>query len=1518
MQRGCPTGPREKGTRKNSARTLTARKNQRLARHRQLPGSDMARYVGIDVGAESIKVVELSGDGENLRWTRRQAVEHHKDPAVALTSVLAAWDWERVDGAAVSGRLGRQVRLLRVPAKQAQAAGERFLFGPDPATVVSIGSHGFSVLELREGGVEIFRENSRCAQGTGNFLRQLVERFDLTVERAAEVAASVADGAALSGRCPVILKTDMTHLANKGESKDRILAGLLDAIAENVEVLVKPAVAPRRMVLAGGVTRSARLRAHFHRFAERNGMELLGPDGDDGLFLEALGCAVTASERGLRVPPLSRLVEPPPNTTLEQVPSLSAALCRVRRMSAPPVQEVEGVRDVVLGLDIGSTGSKAVVLDLGLRQPLWEDYLRTNGDPVGAAQALVRQLLDSRMALHRVRGFGVTGSGREIVGSLLATCYGRDAVYVLNEIAAHATGALHLDPRVDTIFEIGGQDAKYIRLAEGRVVDAAMNGACSAGTGSFIEEQGKRFSGIESVVQLDQEALRSESGVALGQHCSIFMAEIIDEAVAAGVAQERIVAGIYDSVIANYLNRVKGSRSVGQVIFCQGMPFASDALAAAVARQTGSEVIVPPKPGLIGAIGIALLAAEDLPLSSLAPADCSRFLGARVEKKDAFVCNSTQGCGGAGNKCRIDRLTTVVDGERNRFTWGGACSLYDKGTRRRKLPDLAPDPFRERAQAVNRIIEEVGASRGRPVVALTDEFQLKGLFPFFATFLHRLGFDVAVATGADRKALKRGIEEGNVPFCAPMQQYHGLVADMADRRPAFLFLPMLREIPRVKEERFSTLCPISQAAPDMLRWDLGAIEPKIVSPVIDLGRGMLDSEELLAACAEIASALGVRSEATRKAAWGAARDAQLSFDRELLASGRRALDFCREHGVTPVVVLGRTYTIHNDVLNSNVPSILREQGTVAIPVDCLSVPEDAPVFEDVYWGYSQRILRAAWHVRRMPGTYGIFCSNYSCGPDSFTVHTFAWLMEGKPFAIIETDGHSGDAGTKTRVEAFLHCVHEDLRGGTGTEPRDAARLRVGQQRIGEIVARRERVLIPRMGPEAEAVAAAIRGLGVPAEVLPLPTRDTLRQGRRHTSGKECLPMTITLGSVLDRLERARHTEEKFVFLVATSCGPCRFGAYRDLYHLVLDRLGWGSRVRIWSPPFGDYFQGLPQGFSAVLFTGIAALGVLEDALHDVRPVETRPGAAEEIHRRYSRELLALVEQAAGGDLSPARVLYEATTGRGYGIPGLVRRCARELAAVKGAREVPNVLLVGEIYVRSDPFANDFVTRALERRGIRARLEPISEYVQYSDYIARKQGLKRSVPDRIDHWVRKRLLSACHAAAGALGWGEHATIANVLEAASPWAREELEVETPLTLGVPVRAFRRGEIDATLSVGPLECMPGKIAEAQFCHVAETEGLLSLSLSLNGDPIDPEVLDNFAFEVHERFRKRVQRTDGRLEGRTVEPRKEAGRWLMTAGSGSRPLGMTGRPITRIERPARENAELSPMSRESANSRG
>ena len=511
-----------------------------------------------------MKLVELLRDADGLRIERTEILEHGKNPGRVVPETLEAWDWPDVAGAAVSGRFSPQINLRRIPAKQAQWRGYQFLFGNMPATIVNIGSHGFTVLEVRDSGATVFRENSRCSQGTGNFLRQLVERFSLSVEEASALCADVPNPAPLSGRCPVILKTDMTHLANKGEDRARILAGLFDAVCENVLVLVKPGVSPPRVLLTGGVSRSPRVRRVFGELLARQNMSLIAADEEKALCLEALGCALIAAETpaeyfngrpdgnqvldcGNRLPlssmqhvasnqsadmsahskvtngnlpSLENLLRPPRELKLERLPALAEALAKVRRMPAQPWAAVNGeFRRLVVGFDIGSTGSKLVAMDAATRETVWDGYGQTLGNPVGAAQDLLRRFTESPAAKYPVVAFGATGSGREITGSLLNSCYGKDAVFVVNEIVAHATGALHYDSRVDTIFEIGGQDAKYIRLAEGRIIDCAMNEACSAGTGSFIEEQGRKFTGIGDVRAArpggDGRAVRRVAGTAL-------------------------------------------------------------------------------------------------------------------------------------------------------------------------------------------------------------------------------------------------------------------------------------------------------------------------------------------------------------------------------------------------------------------------------------------------------------------------------------------------------------------------------------------------------------------------------------------------------------------------------------------------------------------------------------------------------------------------------------------------------------------------------------------------------------------------------------------------------------------------------------------------------------------------------------------------------------------------------------------------------------------------------------------
>ncbi len=1433
----------------------------------------MKRYVGIDVGAETLKVVELIENNGKFSVGKKVRIAHQKDPMTALRNTLNDFEFNSIDAMASCGRLARMFKVLQVPDKLARAEGFKFCVDAKPATVVSIGSHGFSVLEMRLGDRNVYRENTRCSQGTGNFLMQLVERFGLTVEEASTLCEDIEDPAPLSGRCPVILKTDMTHLANSGQSHARIVAGLYDAVCENVQVLIKPALCPPRMVLAGGVMQSKRICRHFERFCKKHDFELLQLKDDDGLFIDAIGCARIAAEHNEKPASFEEIFSVKQTKHIEHINNISESLKHVHRLEKPAfisASERPNAR-LILGYDMGSTGSKVVAIDADTGDMLWDAYENTKGNPIGAAQDLTRQFLASAWANNSVVAVGATGSGREIVGSLLSVCYTASPVYILNEIAAHAEGAVSYDSRVDTIFEIGGQDAKYIRIDGGRVVDAAMNEACSAGTGSFIEEQGKRFQGVKDVRDLGKIAAGASCACSLGQHCSVFMAEIIDEAVATGEAQENIIAGIYDSIIQNYLNRVKGSRTVGKVIFCQGMPFATDALAAAVARRTGSEVIVPPNPGTIGAQGIALLARryrvqghEDLPAL-----DMARFLAAEIVKKDTFVCQSNKGCGGAGNKCRIDRIKTRLEGKESNFTWGGGCSLYDKGTGRIKLPDLAPDPFRQRDELVQSIIDNLPANPNGKLVAVSEEFTLKGLIPFFMTFIAELGFRLDVFQHADQSILKRGIEEANIPFCAPMQLFHGITSTLIERKPDILFQPMLLSTPAMKDEDRSVLCPIVQSAPKLNQWDANASKNadefskiRFVSPVIDFQPGGLESENFRKSCLNMMALLLDKDEKevalTFDAIFDKALAAQHNYEEQLLRNGDVALAYCAERGIPAVVVLGRAYTIYNKVLNSNVPAILREQGAIAIPIDCYRMDDDTPVFKSIYWGYSQRNLRAAHQVRRNPNIYSVWCSNYACGPDSFSLHFFNYIMEGKPYAVIETDGHSGDAGTRTRIEAFLHCVREHIaKNAEIGHPHEFIEIEHKNTTLQKAKENDELIIIPRLGPGARTLAAALRGLGYKAEAAKVPTRETLAIGRKYTSGKECVPMTITLGTLIERVTQDPNPNQKFCFLMPGGRGPCRFGNYNHLHKISMERLGLADRVNVWSPSDNNYFAGIEPGTVALAYTGFIAADILLSMRYDARPAEILPGSVDALYEKLANDLDALLSTKASEDGSLAGAAREIALKRFYGLRKFIADAATAFVALRKPGELPTVLVTGEIYVRCDPFANDFVIDQLQKRGIRVKLAPFFEWLDYQEYINTQVGIPQDWSSWFSAKLQVYILETLYStAAKIMGWSPLCRAKDYLADSNPLIRFQLEGEAALTLGSAMHEWNHHEIDGCLSLGPHECMPCKIAEAQFFHVAEKTGLHAYTLHLNGDPVDPVVIENFVYEVRERFAKRDER--------------------------------------------------------------
>ncbi|MEK6193074.1 MAG: acyl-CoA dehydratase activase, partial [Deltaproteobacteria bacterium] len=266
--------------------------------------------------------------------------------------------------------------------------------------------------------------------------------------------------------------------------------------------------------------------------------------------------------------------------------------------------EIRAGDTCILGLDVGSTTTKAVLVRTKDNAMLASVYLLTSGDPVGASRQCYQAILDQvKQTVNpseiSIEGLGVCGSGRQIAGLHALT----DSI--INEIIAHAAAAVFFDPQVDTIFEIGGQDAKYTYITNKVASDYAMNEACSAGTGSFLEESAHETLGL-AMEDIADIAIKGVNPPNFNDQCAAFITSDIKNAIHEGVEHENIVAGLVYSICMNYSNRVKGNRPVGDKVFMQGGVCYNRAIPLAMASLVGKPIIVPPEPGLMGAYGAAL------------------------------------------------------------------------------------------------------------------------------------------------------------------------------------------------------------------------------------------------------------------------------------------------------------------------------------------------------------------------------------------------------------------------------------------------------------------------------------------------------------------------------------------------------------------------------------------------------------------------------------------------------------------------------------------------------------------------------------------------------------------------------------------------------------------------------------------------------------------------------------------------------------------------------------------------
>jgi predicted CoA-substrate-specific enzyme activase len=666
-----------------------------------------------------------------------------------------------------------------------------------------------------------------------------------------------------------------------------------------------------------------------------------------------------------------------------------------------------------LGIDVGSVSTNLVAID-DSGVVIHDIYLRTAGRPIEAVQRGLRELDEKWGRRLVIEGVGTTGSGRE----LIAEVAGADVVN--DEITAHKTGALHISNTlggepVDTIFEIGGQDSKFISIENGVVVDFAMNEACAAGTGSFLEEQAEKL-GIRIKEEFARLALSSRAPTRLGERCTVFMERDVTGWLHKGETVPSVVAGLAYSIALNYLNRVVRGRKIGNVIYFQGGTAYNDAVAAAFAGLLEKRITVPPYNGVMGAIGMALIARQ----WRQATRGVTRFRGYHLDRLEMstrdFVCKACT------NYCDIKEFT--IEGQKS--FWGDKCSDKFRKVLRSGRKPVIEDLFAFREKLLEEITGgPLDAPRLRPAsgrlrVGIPRTMSMFDRYSFWHRYFTEIGVDVVLSRPTDPRIAADGVDMALAQPCYPVQLAHGHTLSLAELGVDYILAPNVLDAESHENSPcIAHMCPWNQTLPFVLQCNprLENSRHKLLVPSVHF---QLGREHVRRALAAVGRKLGVRRIRSDRAV-DAAYAAQRRFEGELLEAGRAALETLEKTGEPGLLLAGRGYNIYDRGINCDIPRKLRyHYGANVIPLDFLVTGREptGDLHPNMYWTSGQKILEAARLAAARPYLHIIYISNFKCGPDSY-IKYFARHTAGAPLLVLQFDGHGNDAGYMTRCEAYL-------------------------------------------------------------------------------------------------------------------------------------------------------------------------------------------------------------------------------------------------------------------------------------------------------------------------------------------------------------------------------------------------------------------------------------------------------------------------------------------------------------------
>ncbi|MGM0367032.1 MAG: acyl-CoA dehydratase activase [Actinomycetota bacterium] len=1395
----------------------------------------MKLYIGYDIGSISLNRAIVSQDKEIvdiLPYTR-----HHGEPLKALIrdlkEIAKKYGGQDLGGVSFTGISAKNI---------AGAAGCPFIneiealmnsarsFYPQASTVVEIGGQDSKFIDLAIGD---YAMNELCAAGTGSFLDQQATRFGLGIEEFADLALKSKSPEAIAGRCSVFAKTDMIHLQQEAAKDEDIILGLCYAMARSFKSgIVKGKKFNPPIIFCGGVSYN---RAMVKAFSDILREELIIPEHNASMG--AMGAAISIAGKK-QATDIGKIIDSIENYISSFKYERETFKPLVLEKSVLPEQGGNGYEfadkkiDAYIGIDVGSISTNVVAIDKD-KKLIAKCYLRTSGRPIEAVRKGIKIIGGKVGSRINVKGVGTTGSGRYLIGDFV----GADGV--INEITAQATAAAAIDKSVDTIFEIGGQDSKFISLEDGVVVDFEMNKVCAAGTGSFLEEQAERFDlEIEDFADI---ALKAKNPLDLGERCTVFMETNVYSHYQKGAKVDNILAGLSYSIVMNYINRVVGRKKIGKKIFFQGAVAFNHSVVAAFENYLGKEIIVPPDHEVTGAIGTAIVALEKVK-------DNTKFRGFEQIAKAGYSQKSFE-CKGCANRCDIKRVS--IEGEAPLY-YGGRCEKYEKSEAKKSS---LPDYFEEREKILlgsSKLKGNPGAKKvGIPFTMLTYEF-----YPFWSTFFDRLGFEVVLSDKTNKKITQEGLQSVIAETCFPMKAMLGHVHNLMEKGVDYLFLPTIRDMPgkehAIKGDRTGSYpCPFVQGMPCIVRAAVDLEGVEVLDPIINFSyEGYVKEKQLK----NLGKDLGAGTRSIKEAV-SSAYQAQHNFYSLLKEKGAEVLDGLGKDE-SAIVVVSRSYNSCDRSISMDIPKKLRETGMKVIPLDFLPLDsvDISKEWPNLYWEFGDRIISGAKIIKGDKRLYGAYLTNFGCGPDSFILQYFEREMN-KPFLKIEIDEHTGGAGVVTRCEAFVDSLR-NIRGRKDFKPTTV--------KSAHPVFKKEQkrtIYIPYMSDSPYAIRAAFRNEGISAEVMESDD-ETLELGRRYTLGKECYPFIITTGDILKTLKY--NDPKTCAFLMPLTYGPCRFGQYNKLQNIIIGELGH-DHVPIISPGapesgnfYKEYDMDGRRGFKLLLRTlqGVFTMDNIYKMLRHTKAYEIKKGSAEKAYKEYIARVLKLVEEEEYGSLFKKllQTLKEA-------------RKDFEGIEVNRAQRKPLIGIVGEIYVRNHPYSNNEIVKSVERLGGEVEIPNISEwfshttatskldnYVKKNDLLFKMlnsfsfngnrykgsdslgglatdylRSVRFFISNRINYRIINGYLKKLDAPLQGFIREEDYDIYNTWDNASPYIIKWFG-EAALSVGKSVTWIEEG-CDGIINVMPFTCMPGTIVTATSKRIREKYKVPWLNLAFDG---------------------------------------------------------------------------------------